>query len=96
MSVRRAQEEISSREFAEWLAYNRLEPWGQERADLRAAIIAATVANCNRGSDTRPFAAKDFMPDFSRPEGPDDADLEARVRGRLMTIKAMLARKAPK
>jgi len=48
MSVARAQEEISSYEFAEWQAYAELEPFGETRADMRAGTIAATIANTQR------------------------------------------------
>ncbi len=56
--------EISSRDFAEWMAYSRLEPWGEERDDLRMGIIASTIANANRGKGQKPFTPQQFMPDF--------------------------------
>jgi len=40
MSVAEAMERIDSREFTLWRAAYRLEPWGEERADLRAATLA--------------------------------------------------------
>lgn len=61
MSVKRAQREIDAREFAEWMAAYSVEPWGEERADLRAGIIASTTANVTAGNKTKPG---DFMPDF--------------------------------
>lgn len=66
MSVKRAQCEIDSREFSEWQAYWQLEPWGEGRDDLRAGIIASTMANLWRGADTPPFTPTDFMPQFDR------------------------------
>ena len=45
MSVRRLLAEFDSHELGEWMAYYRLEPWGEERADIRAAIVARTVAS---------------------------------------------------
>ena len=54
-----------SREFAEWLAYYELEPWGEERADLRAGIVASTIANVHRGKG-KAFQPGDFMPDFDK------------------------------
>jgi hypothetical protein len=45
--------------------YYGLNPWGPERADLNAGMIAATVAN---GLSTNGgFAAEDFMPTFGPP-----------------------------
>lgn len=72
MSVRRAMAEIDSAEFSEWMAYYRLDPQGQDRADLRAGIVASTVANASRGRKTRAFRPKDFMPDFGKASKPQN------------------------
>lgn len=66
MSVRQAQQEISSREFTEWIAYNRIEPFGEKRADIRSAIVASVIANVNRDKKKKPspFKTDDFMPEF--------------------------------
>lgn len=50
------------------MAYDRLEPWGQDRADLRSAIIAMLIhnSNCKQGK-TRPVS--DFMA-FREPRPP--------------------------
>lgn len=52
--------------FAEWQAYYSLEPWGEDRADLRAGIIASVTANVHRDAKRRPdaFTPQDFMPRF--------------------------------
>lgn len=63
MSVAEAQSRISSAEFAEWIAYDRIDPYGQERADLRAGMIASTIANFSTVKGKQ-FTAADFMPDF--------------------------------
>lgn len=57
---------MTMRQLREWMAYYEVEPWGEDRADLRAGIIAATTANVWRG---RGPAAKpsDFMPRFDGP-----------------------------
>ena len=53
-----------------------MEPWGPERADLNAGIIASTVANCHRNSEAKPepFTPADFMPRYSEPDGSDGSD----------------------
>ena len=48
--------------MAEWIAYDRVDPWDEARADLRAGIVAATIANVNRSKKTRAFKPEDFMP----------------------------------
>ncbi len=68
--------EISSRDFAEWIAYSRMEPWGEERDDLRMGIIASTIANANRGKNQKPFTPQMFMPQF---EQETEEDAQARL-----------------
>ena len=59
--------EMSSRQLAEWIAYYQVEPWGEERADLRAGIVASTIANVNRSPKrTKPYTPHDFMPRFEK------------------------------
>lgn len=57
---------MDSRELSEWMAYYELEPFGEERADLRAGIVASTVANSRmRGkNDNKTYQPKDFLPKF--------------------------------
>jgi len=68
---------MSSREFSEWLAYAQIEPLGDERGDLQAGVIAATIANANRDEDKtpEPYRPADFIHEFWPPE---DADEEPR------------------
>ncbi len=50
------------------MAYASLEPFGEERADLRSAIVASVIANANRDPDKHePFTFDDFMPKFDQP-----------------------------
>ena len=69
--------EISSAQFAEWMAYSTLEPWGEERDDLRMGIIASTIANANRGKGQKAYKPSDFMPDF-------EPETEEQAQARLM------------
>jgi len=64
--------EITSRQFAEWLAYSRIEPWGEERDDLRMGIVASTIANVNRSKNQKLFTPDQFMPQFE-PETEEQA-----------------------
>lgn len=74
MSVARAQMEISSAEFGEWVAFFSLEPFGDRIADLRTGVVASTVANVNRGKDTPAFKPLDFIPWVDpTPEKPPEA-----------------------
>ena len=55
---------MSSREFTEWLAYARLEPFGPEADDQRMAQLMALIANVSQDPKRRkvPFTPDDFMP----------------------------------
>lgn len=51
-------------ELIEWMAYERIEPFGEERADVRSAINTATLVNVNRGRGQRAVSPSDVMPRF--------------------------------
>ena len=85
MSVREAMHRINQREFAEWQLYANEEPFGEERADLRAGIIASVIANANRGKNMKPFEAQDFMPIFS------EYQEEERKREKRRKVQQMLS-----
>lgn len=55
------------------------EPWGPERADLRAALICSTIANYAgkmRAQGTEPASPADFMPFSKRPVEQEPDPLE--------------------
>ena len=80
-----AQRWISSREFAEWQAFDRISPIGDIRSDWQAALIASTVA--------RVFGSKgkhridDFLLRFGPRELPDPEDLGRRVMAMFKRIR---------
>jgi hypothetical protein len=78
------QARMSSLEFAEYWAFHQIEPIGPEREDLRAGIVAATVANANRDRKRRPrpYTPAEFMPKvptFEDDEPPDEEELAAKI-----------------
>jgi len=42
-----------------------IDPWGEDRADLRQAITSTVVANAHAGKG-KTYKVKDFMPDFDK------------------------------
>ena len=70
-----------SRELSEWQAFYQIEPFGEERADLRSAIIACTMANAWRGKNQRAFKLTDFMPNFEPPKQQTDAEMKIILKG---------------
>lgn len=63
------------------MAYAELEPFGEERADLRSGIIASVLANVNRDAKKhpKPFTPQDFMPVFERPDPMSTSDQIAMI-----------------
>jgi hypothetical protein len=55
---------IPARIIGQWEAYYQIDPWGDERADLRNGILASTMVNCNpfRKKSARSAKPTDFMP----------------------------------
>lgn len=56
---------MSSKDISEAMAYEVLEPFEQYRGDLRAGIVASTIANVNSARG-KSFTPSDFMPKFNR------------------------------
>jgi hypothetical protein len=55
-------------QLGEWLALYDIDPWGEQRADLRAGIVAAEVHNAagSKRKDNQPITADQFMPYVER------------------------------
>lgn len=75
---------LTARELVEYEELYALDPWGEDRADLRMGILAATLVNINRdprkGKPARPV---EFMPYIDRDElkKSDEARLAATIKG---------------
>ena len=76
MTVAELLARIDSAELTEWMAYSQIEPFGEERADLRAGIVASTTANVWSGKG-KSFKPSDFMPKF---DAKPARGIEARKR----------------
>lgn len=63
MSVSRAQREVDSNEFTHWKQYYRIDPRGEERADLRMGILATVLVRLLGKKSIRVDPSK-FMPKF--------------------------------
>lgn len=67
LEVRRWMKTMSGQQLLEWEAYAALEPFGESRADHRAALIAQTVFNMAVAvKDRRPL--KDFLLNWEQKE----------------------------
>lgn len=63
---------LPQRIWSEWQEFALLEPFGEtgeERADLRTGIVAATIADCLARREGQPaYKARDFTPQFETGE----------------------------
>lgn len=69
---------MSWEQLREWRDYAQLEPFGAERTDLGFGIVASTIANANRGKNTRAYKPVDFMPKFDRAMRPAPKAMNAQ------------------
>jgi len=54
---------MTAEEFGYWQVLYMREPWGDLASDLRAGIVASTIANVNRDPKRKPqpYVADDFV-----------------------------------
>lgn len=92
MSVRRAQQEIDSREFAEWMVVEEESPGDPERRDLNTAFICATIANAMSWKRSKKHRWQDFMPKFRerRRQLPTVDELKRKLGMSLRMTKAAI------
>ncbi len=81
---------MSAREFREWQEFYKLEPFGEERADLRAAIVAATMANIWRDKSAEPVEVSAFMPKFGAEEETEEVPDWQRMLAMAEAMTAMM------
>jgi hypothetical protein len=94
------QEAMSSHEFAEWMAFAKIQPFGEVRADFRFASLQALIANTNRDpKKSKPFTHEAFMPDFERAidelEEQEEVPEHARVWQKIKSVFGALAKRRP-
>jgi hypothetical protein len=71
---------MTSRDISEAMAYERLQPIGEARADFRAGIIASVIANINRKQGAKPFTPSDFMPEFGAKKRKQSSVLVEKIK----------------
>ena len=88
-TVREAQARCDSREFAEWVAFDQLNPFGQHRVLVLLSELCAMFFNANTDDKTRKLRPADFMPYMKIPkqkpqtvdQQKDNLELIARAMG---------------
>jgi hypothetical protein len=71
------QAQLTSRDYAEWRAYFKLEPFGDVRADARIGILSSLIANAYRDPKRKrsPYKPEDFVPRFEQGEQTQQSQL---------------------
>lgn len=67
-------------EFLRWQIIYALEPWGSERGDLQAGIIASVICNALRGKSGRIAKPGDFLLKFEPPREKTPEEFDAFFR----------------
>lgn len=82
MSVRDFLASHTSADIAELEAYDRLDPFGETRADYRACLVAAVIANANpfRKKNAKAVNPMDLMPQFGDREPVSDEEIIAKAK----------------
>ena len=60
MTVARVKCEMSESEFQSWIVYDRLHPFGDDRADMRQALTTTVLAEANSKKGQH-FKIQDFL-----------------------------------
>lgn len=83
--------ELRPSELGLWAALYSIDPWGEQRADLRAAIGTSVLAESNRNPKVRaePYTSEDFMPYSPKKIGKERAKTsQAKLRALLLQAEA--------
>jgi hypothetical protein len=67
MTVKELLGRVDSRELSEWMAFYSLDPWGEQRADLRHGISCALFAAAHTEKGKPSPKPSEFMP-FTEPQ----------------------------
>ena len=75
MTVAELLARVSSKELTEWMAFDRLEPFGTNTQYLGPAITSSVVANVNRPKSKKAMKPEDFMPKFKKKKKQTTGDM---------------------
>lgn len=86
-SPSRMMREMRPSEYGIWMALWRAEPWDEERADLRSALVALQVSRSGLKKTEGAWSYKDFMPFLKSKEVTMLDKLRGRFAGRIVKRK---------
>jgi hypothetical protein len=73
---------LPAHEELNWQVLEKIDPWGEKRADYRAAVICLTIATCITSSKGRKPKLSDFMKlfEFVNDKQKDDDSFLERIK----------------
>ena len=76
------------------MAYYEIEPWGEERADLRQAMTTSAITNMHQAQTKKPHWTKpeDFMPFTAREQEQPKAPTAATPESLLAKFNALTSK----
>jgi len=90
---------MSGKDLTEWMAYAEIEPFGEDRDDLRMAILGSFLGNVlyqvNTGNEDMPFAPQDLMPQFGKVAEPMNKEDAIAALDAIFTALAVATKPAP-
>ena len=83
---------VTAEEYSEWMTFYSAEPFGDVRADTRAAVVASTFVRVMAGKNNRQLTLIDFMPFIKAQRDADEANKpEVRARAMMHAFESQLA-----
>ena len=91
MSVAKAQHEIDSREFVQWMAFDIIEPGEPVRMNYHFARLMALLANVNRDAkkQRRPYQINEFLLKFTNPFAQRARKTQAQIKNIFLQWKVV-------
>lgn len=80
MSVKRAQLEIDSAEFSEWIVYHRKKPFTFNNVENILSIIGAMIGNALKKKGRRELKPSDFIPTTRVRRREDAATMQTKLK----------------
>ena len=81
---------MPARTFNEWMCYYSLEPFGEERADVRNGMLCTLVGNIFRKRGQRGLRPQDFVLGDKEPERQSGKEMEAIAKQFMMVHNAVI------
>lgn len=78
---------FTSRELTEWKAFSAIEPIGQDREDVRMALLLSMLGNIYRAANDRAFTPQDFIVDWWGEYIPQDWREQKRIMAGVAAIQ---------